>query len=147
MKGDDNMALIPRMMPSKFYLDDVFDDFMFPTMKESEFVKMKCDIYEKDGVYHLEMDIPGFDKGDVNIEIDDNDYLTITAEKNIENNEEDESKNYIRKERSYGKYQRSFYIGGIDKENIQASFDNGILKVEMPKKEEEKATKKTIEIK
>ena len=144
---DDNMALIPRMMPNKFYLDDVFDDFMFPTVKEGDFGKMRCDIYEKDNVYHLEMDIPGFDKNDVKIEIDDNDYLIITAERNTENNEEDENKNYIRKERSYGKYQRSFYIGGIDKEQIDASFENGILKDIMPKKEEEKAPKKTIEIK
>lgn len=146
MKGDDNMALIPRIMPNKLYLDDVFDDFMFPTMKD-EFGKMKCDIYEKDGAYHLEMDVPGFDKKDVQIEIDDNDYLTITAEKNTEDTEEDEKKNYIRKERNYGKYQRSFYVGGVDKENIQANFENGILKISMPKKEEEKSSKKTIEIK
>ena len=140
------MSLIPRLMPNRTYLDDVFDDFMFPTMKESDFGKMKCDIYEKDGVYHLEMDIPGFDKKDVNIEIDDNDYLTITAEKNSENNEEDENKNYIRKERSYGKYQRSFYLGDVDKDKIDAKFDNGILKITMPKKEEIKSSKKTIEI-
>ena len=140
------MALIPRLMPNKLYLDDVFDDFMFPTMKD-EFGKMKCDIYEKDGAYHLEMDVPGFDKKDVQIEIDDNDYLTITAEKNTEDTEEDEKKNYIRKERNYGKYQRSFYVGGVDKENIQANFENGILKISMPKKEEEKSSKKTIEIK
>ena len=146
MKGDDNMALIPRLVPNKLYLDDVFDDFMFPTVKD-DFGKMKCDIYEKDGAYHLEMDIPGFDKKDVQIEVDDNDYLTITAEKNTEDNEEDEKKNYIRKERSYGKYQRSFYVGGVDKENIQANFENGILKISMPKKEEEKSSKKTIEIK
>ena len=146
MKGDDNMALIPRLMPNKLYLDDVFDDFMFPTMKD-DFGKMKCDIYEKDGAYHLEMDVPGFDKKDVQIEIDDNDYLTITAEKNTEDTEEDEKKNYIRKERNYGKYQRSFYVGGVDKENIQANFENGILKISMPKKEEEKSSKKTIEIK
>ena len=146
MKGDDNMALIPRLMPNKLYLDDVFDDFMFPTVKD-EFGKMKCDIYEKDGAYHLEMDVPGFDKKDVQIEIDDNDYLTITAEKSSENNEEDDEKNYIRKERNYGKYQRSFYVGGVDKENIQANFEDGILKISMPKKEEEKSSKKTIEIK
>ena len=146
MKGDDNMALIPRLMPNKLYLDDVFDDFMFPTVKD-EFGKMKCDIYEKDGAYHLEMDVPGFDKKDVQIEIDDNDYLTITAEKNTEDTEEDEKKNYIRKERNYGKNQRSFYVGGVDKENIQANFENGILKISMPKKEEEKSSKKTIEIK
>lgn len=140
------MALIPRLVPNKLYLDDVFDDFMFPTMKD-DFGKMKCDIYEKDGAYHLEMDVPGFDKKDVQIEIDDNDYLTITAEKSSENNEEDDDKNYIRKERNYGKYQRSFYVGGIDKDNIQANFENGILKISMPKKEEEKSSKKTIEIK
>ena len=146
MKGDDNMALIPRLVPNKLYLDDVFDDFMFPTVKD-DFGKMKCDIYEKDDAYHLEMDVPGFDKKDVQIEIDDNDYLTITAEKSSENNEEDDDKNYIRKERNYGKYQRSFYVGGIDKDNIQANFENGILKISMPKKEEEKSSKKTIEIK
>lgn len=146
MKGDDNMALIPRLVPNKLYLDDVFDDFMFPTMKD-DFGKMKCDIYEKDGAYHLEMDVPGFDKKDVQIEVDDNDYLTITAEKNTEDSEEDADKNYIRKERNYGKYQRAFYVGGIDKDNIQANFENGILKISMPKKEEEKSSKKTIEIK
>ncbi len=146
MKGDDNMALIPRLVPNKLYLDDVFDDFMFPTVKD-DFGKMKCDIYEKDGAYHLEMDVPGFDKKDVQIEVDDNDYLTITAEKNTEDSEEDADKNYIRKERNYGKYQRAFYVGGIDKDNIQANFENGILKISMPKKEEEKSSKKTIEIK
>ena len=140
------MALIPRLMPNRSYLDDVFDDFMFPTMKDSDFGKMRCDIYEKNGVYTLEMDIPGFDKKDVNIEIDDNDYLTITAEKVNESNEEDSDKSYIRKERSYGKYQRSFYLGDVDKERINASFENGILKVTMPKKEEIKSSKQTIEI-
>lgn len=141
------MALIPRLMPNRYYLDDVFDDFMFPNLKDNDFGKMKCDIYEKDGIYTLEMDIPGFDKKDVNIQIDDNDYITITAEKNTTTDESSDDKNYIRKERSYGKYQRSFYIGGIDKENISANFENGILKVTMPKKEEEKSPKKTIEIK
>lgn len=141
------MAMIPRMVPNKIYLDDVFDNFMFPKFKESDFGSMKCDIYEKDNVYHLEMDIPGYDKNDVNIEIDDNDYLTITVEKNSENIEEDDSKNYIRKERSYGKNIRSFYVGSIDKDNVEAEFVNGILKVTLPKKIEEKTTTKKIEIK
>lgn len=139
--------LIPRMIPNKIILDDMFDDLMFKGLNTNDFGKMRCDIYEKDNVYYLEMDVPGFDKSDVNIEIDDNDYLVITAEKNNESNEEDESKNYIRKERSYGKYQRSFYVGGIDKERIEANFVNGTLKVSMPKKEEVKSSTKTIEIK
>ena len=116
-------------------------------MKGDDFSKMKCDIYEKDGIYTMEMDIPGFNKEDVKIEVDDNDYLTITAEKTSESDSSDDGKNYVRKERCYGKYQRSFYVGDIDKENIDASFENGILKVTMPKKEEEKSSKKTIEVK
>ena len=106
---------------------------------------MKCDIYLKDDNYIMEMDIPGFNKEDVKIEVDDNDYLTITAEKSNESS--DDEKEYVRKERCYGKYQRSFYVGDIDKENIDASFENGILKVTMPKKQEEKSSKKTIEVK
>ena len=128
------------------YLDGVFDDFFTP-MKGDDFSKMKCDIYEKDGIYTMELDIPGFNKEDVKIEVDDNDYLTITAEKTSESDSSDDGKNYVRKERCYGKYQRSFYVGDIDKENIDASFENGILKVTMPKKEEEKSSKKTIEVK
>lgn len=138
------MALFPRLMPN--YLDGVFDDFFTP-VRGDEMSKMRCDIYEKDGIYTMEMDIPGFNREDVKIEVDDNDYLTITAEKNSETNDEDSDKNYVRKERSYGKYQRSFYVGDIDKDNIDAKFENGILKITMPKKEEEKSSKKTIEVK
>ncbi len=138
------MALFPRLMPN--YLDGVFDDFFTP-VRGDEMSKMRCDIYEKDGIYTMEMDIPGFNREDVKIEVDDNDYLTITAEKNSETNDEDSDKNYVRKERSYGKYQRSFYVGDIDKDKIDAKFENGILKITMPKKEEEKSSKKTIEVK
>lgn len=138
------MALFPRLMPN--YLDGVFDDFFTP-VRGDEMSKMRCDIYEKDGIYTMEMDIPGFNREDVKIEVDDNDYLTITAEKSSETNDEDSDKNYVRKERSYGKYQRSFYVGDIDKDKIDAKFENGILKITMPKKEEEKSSKKTIEVK
>ena len=138
--------LIPRMMPNKIILDDMFDDLMFKGLSTNDFGKMRCDIYEKDNVYYLEMDVPGFDKSDVNIEIDDNDYLVITAEKSNESNFEDESKSYIRRERSYGKNIRSFYVGGIDKERIEANFVNGTLKVSMPKKEEVKSSSRKVEI-
>lgn len=129
------MNLIPR----KFYLDDLFDNFI--TSRDNN--NMKCDIYEKGGNYHIEMDIPGFDKNDISIEVKDG-YLTISAEKNEEDNKEE--KNYIRKERSYGKYERSFYLGDLDSENIEAEFNNGILKVTVPKKEVVE-NKKVIEIK
>ncbi len=129
------------LMPRKFYLDDIFDDFL-TTRKEQT---MKCDIYEKGGDYHIEMDIPGFNKDEISVETNDG-YLKITAEKKIENNEQDEEKNYIRRERTYGKYERSFYLGDLDEDKIDAAFENGILKIVVPKKEEN-ATKKVIEIK
>lgn len=132
-----SMDLIPR----KFYLDDIFDDFI--TTKKDQ--TMKCDIYEKDGSYHIEMDIPGFDKKDISLEVKDG-YLTVKAEKSEENNEEDDKKNYIRRERSYGKYERSFYLGDLDQDKIDAEFSNGMLKVIVPKKEVID-NKKTIEIK
>lgn len=131
------MDLISR----KFYLDDIFDDFI--TSKKEQ--AMKCDIYEKNGSYHIEMDIPGFDKKDISLEVKDG-YLTIKAEKTEENNEEDTDKNYIRRERSYGKYERSFYLGDLDQDKIDAEFSNGMLKIVVPKKETID-NKKIIEIK
>ena len=131
------MDLIPR----KFYLDDIFDDFISSKKEQN----MKCDIYEKDGNYHIEMDVPGFKKEDISIEASDG-YLTIKAEKNSENNEEDEDKNYIRRERSYGAYERIFYLGDLDQDKVEAEFKDGILKISVPKKEEVN-NKKMIEIK
>ena len=106
---------------------------------------MKCDIYEKDGNYHIEMDVPGFSKEDISVEAKDG-YLTISAEKKNEVNEEDEKKNYIRRERVYGKYERTFYVGDLDQDKIDAEFNNGCLKITVPKKEEVE-NKKVIEIK
>ena len=125
--------------PRKFYLDDVFDDFVTSKREQG----LKCDIYEKEGVYHIEMDIPGFDKKDISMEVKDG-YLVISASK--EDNVNEDEKNYIRRERVYGKYERSFYLGDLDEERIEAEFANGVLKVTIPKKEKVE-NKKTIEIK
>lgn len=130
------MSLIPRN-----YFGDIFDDYM-PSVREEN---MKCDIYEKDGNYHIEMDIPGFNKDEIRIEAK-KDYLTVTAEKSSSINDEDEEKNYIHRERTYGKYQRSFYLDDLDSENVNAEFNNGILKIIVPKKDEND-DKKYIEIK
>ena len=113
------------LMPRKYYLEDFFDDFV--TSKESSI--MKCDIYEKDGNYKIELDVPGFDKKDIKIECKKG-YLTITAKRTIE--EDSSEKNYIRKERSYGEYTRSFYLGDIDADSIEAKFNNGTLLISVP---------------
>ena len=103
---------------------------------------MKCDVYEKDGNYNIEVDIPGFKKEDIKVEAKDG-YLTITAEKKEQ--EDEENKNYICHERRYGKYERSFYLGDLKTDDISAKFENGILKVRVPKVEESE-NKKLIEI-
>lgn len=126
-----------NLMPRKFFLDDFFDD-LEPARTNS----MKCDIYEKDDKYFLEMDVPGFDKKDINISLDKG-YLTVEA--SHEENDDESDKNYIRKERSSVKTSRQFYLGEVDEANIKAEFNNGILKVVVPKKEEIE-TKKKIEI-
>ena len=104
---------------------------------------MKCDIYEKDNKYHIEMDVPGYDKKDINIEVKDG-YLTVSASK--EQEEKDEKKNYIRRERVYGSFSRSFALGDVDIENIDAKFDKGLLTITIPKQEVVE-NKKKIEIK
>ena len=129
------MSLIPRN-----YFGDFLDDFI-PVTKEEN---MKCDIYEKDNNYYIEMDAPGFDKNEIQIEVKDNN-LIITAEKTNEVNEED-TKNYIHRERSYGKVQRSFYLRDLDANKIEASFENGVLNIIVPKKDDNE-DKKFIEIK
>ena len=133
------MSLIPK----SFYLDDFFDD-MPRVSKLQELHSMKCDVFEKDGKYNIEMDIPGYDKEDISIECEDG-VLTIVAEKNSELDEEDADKKYIRRERVYGKISRSFRFADIDEEEISADFHNGVLTVVVPKSKKQES-KRIIEI-
>ena len=130
------MNLIPR----NFFFDDDLDTFFAPSIRKND---AKCDIYEEDNEYHIEMDVPGYDKKDINIEIKDG-YLTIKGNKSFE--EEKETKRYIRKERAYGSFERSFALGDVDVESIDANFNNGTLSIVIPKIEAKDTTKK-IEIK
>lgn len=129
------------LLPGKFYLDDFFDDFV--PMRGMPKFDMKCDIYEKGDKVHIELDVPGFDKNDIKLDVDDG-ILTIEATKDEE--KEDKEKNYVRKERVYGTFRRQFNVGNIDEEKIDAKFNNGVLTVSFPK-EEKKESKKFIEIK
>ena len=119
-------------------MDDFFDDFL-PIKRDSN---MKCDIYEKDNKYFIDMDLPGFKKEDIDISLK-NGYLTIKAEKKENKDEKDTDKTFIRRERSYAKTERSFNLGNVDEDNIDASFNDGVLSIIIPKIEEEK---KLIEI-
>lgn len=132
------------MLPSrKYYLDSIFDNFM--DEGTDNFDVMKCDVYEKDGAYYIEADIPGFKKDEISVDCEDG-YVTITAEKNTENEEKDENKKYIKRERFYGKTVRKFYVGDVDSDKIQAEYKDGMLELVVPK-EEKLPNKKSIEIK
>ena len=129
---------------------DLFDD-MFDSMFRAPVFGgqslMKTDVREKDGKYILDVEIPGYNKEDVKISLY-NGNLTVTAEKHSNNEEKDDNGRILRQERYNGTCSRSFYVGeGIKESDVHASFENGILKIELPteqKKEEQE--KKFIEI-
>ena len=133
------------LMPSIFN-DNVFDDFFeFPFYDDRAEKKlyghhaanlMKTDIQEHEDGYTLEMDLPGFKKEEIQIELN-NGYMTISAAKGLDEDEKDKkSGKYIRRERYTGSCQRSFYVGeDVTEEDIKAEFKHGILKLFIPKKE------------
>lgn len=104
---------------------------------------MKTDIRETENAYILESDLPGFSREDIHAEIKDG-YLTIRAEHRSEN--EDKSESYLRRERSYGSFSRTFDLDGIDAEAITASFKNGVLTLELPKMQQKVEEARRVEI-
>ena len=120
-----------------------FDDPFFNESRHKEI--MKTDIKEGENEYTLEIEMPGIKKENVKIELSKG-YITISAEN--DNEVEEKEKNYIRKERHYGSFTRSFYVGDkVEMNDIKASMDNGILSITVPKEEPEEPEKKYIEIK
>ena len=142
------------LMPSIFG-EDLFDDFMgypagrqaaanaYPQVKDM----MKTDIREHDEGYEVDIDLPGFKKDEISIELE-NGYLTVSAAKGLDKDEEDKKGKYIRKERYAGAMQRSFYVGeNLTDEDIKAKYENGILRLSVPKKPAKAVeAKKTIAI-
>ena len=104
---------------------------------------MKTDIRETDGAYILEAELPGFTREDIHAEIK-NGYLTIRAERKSES--EDNNENYLRRERSFGSFSRTFDLEGIDADAISASFKNGVLTLELPKLAPKAEEAKKLEI-
>lgn len=130
------------LMPS--LRTNVFDDFFgTPFFTRTESNMMKTDIREHDKGYELTIDLPGVKKEDIKAELNDG-YLTISAESNSTRDEKDEKGKYICRERYSGSYSRSFYVGdGVTEQDISAKFEDGTLKLTVPKKEAlpEKQTK------
>ena len=147
------------LMPSIFgenLFDDDWMDFPFdrdfwgkknPLYGKNAKNMMKTDIREHDNGYEVDIDLPGFKKDEINVELE-NGYLTVSAAKGLDKGEQDKQGKYIRRERYAGAMQRSFYVGDtLTQEDIKAKYDNGILSISIPKKDAQAVeTKKTIAI-
>ena len=133
------MMMIPRRKNEFALFDEMFNDPFF-TRGESKL--MKTDIKEKKDHYELEVDLPGYEKEDIKIELSDG-YLTVHASMNKSVDEEEKDSKYVHKERYVGNSSRSFYIGdNVKEEDIKASFKNGTLKLIIPKEKQEKLEEK-----
>ncbi len=147
------------LMPSIFgenLFDDDWMDFPFerdfwgkknPLYGKNAKNMMKTDIREHDSGYEVDVDLPGFKKDEINLELE-NGYLTVSAAKGLDKDEKDDKGKYIRRERYAGAMQRSFYVGDtLTQEDIKAKYENGILSISIPKKDAQAVeTKKTIAI-
>lgn len=137
------------LMPSIFG-ENLFDDWMdfsFPSIDKALYGNrsqnvMKTDVKETENGYELDIDLPGFKKDEVNAQLE-NGYLKIEAVKNVNNDEKDRNGKYIRRERYAGTMSRSFYVGdSVSQEEIHAKFEDGILKLAIPKKDPKKVEEK-----
>ena len=133
------------MLPSIFgenLFDDFFDDRfgMFPmwnTSRDPLYGKhaknlMKTDVRETENTYEVDVDLPGFKKDEITVDLKDG-YLTISAAKGLDKDEKDKEGRYIRQERYAGSCSRSFYVGDVKPEDVSAKYEDGILKLSMPK--------------
>lgn len=127
---------------SSFFEDPFFENSGKLTKREHSI--MKTDIKEKDGKYIISVDLPGYEKEEIKLELE-NGYLSIMAKKDEE--KEEDTEGYIRRERYTGSCSRSFYVGeNVSYENVKAKYKNGILQISVPKEDDKLETKKLIDI-
>ena len=145
--------LMPSIFGENLFNDD-WMNFGFPEVEKALYGKhasheMKTDVRETDSGYEVDIDLPGFKKDEINIQLD-NGYLSISAAKGLDKDEQDKEGKYIRKERYAGSMSRSFYVGNaITQDDIKAKYESGILRLSVPKKaaeEIESAKRIAIEV-
>lgn len=129
------------MMPSIFgenLFDDFMDDFAFPNVDKVLYGKhasnlMKTDVKETDSDYEVDIDLPGFKKDEIQMQLE-NGYLTVSASKGLNKDEKNEDGRYVRRERYAGSVSRSFYVGeNVTEKDVHPKYENGILSFKMPK--------------
>ena len=130
--------LMPSIFGENLFNDD-WMNFGFPEVEKALYGKhasheMKTDVRETDSGYEVDIDLPGFKKDEINIQLD-NGYLSISAAKGLDKDEQDKEGKYIRKERYAGSMSRSFYVGNaITQDDIKAKYESGLLRLSVPKK-------------
>ena len=128
--------------------DDLFDQMersMFPTQQSGRLPAFRTDIKDEGDHYLLEADLPGFQKEDIDLHVQDG-VLTITAKHDETRENKDESGKYVCRERRTGSYARSFDVSGIREDGIGASYENGVLKLALPKQGEQAPVSRKIAI-
>lgn len=147
------------MLRNGLFGEGLFDDWMrFPTFHDFDDVEkklygrhaahvMKTDVHENDESYEVDIDLPGFKKDELNLRLE-NGYLTVSAAKGLDKDEKSKKGRIIRQERYAGAMERSFYVGdAITEEDVKAKFEDGVLRLCIPKKESQKLPEhKTIMI-
>ena len=144
------------MLPSIFS-ENLFDDFdsmfntafgMIPHMDRALYGKharnmMKTDVRETDNSYELDIDLPGFKKDEIQVEVKDG-FLSISAAKGLDKDEQDKKGRYIRQERYAGQISRSFYVGDVEQKDISAKYEDGILRISVPKQTKQQLPESTV---
>ena len=142
------------MLPSIFsenLFDEFFDDdfSMFPAWGKrnplyGKHAKnlMKTDVRETESSYEVDIDLPGFKKEDIKLNLE-NGYLTVSAQKGLDKDEQDKNGRYIRQERYTGSCSRSFYVGDMEPSDVAAKYEDGILKISLPKVDQKKLPEST----
>ncbi|RPF52177.1 Hsp20/alpha crystallin family protein [Aquisalibacillus elongatus] len=127
--------LFPRKRDFFDFIPSFFDDQLedrTPFMNQFGLQNPKVDVKDKGDHYEIDAELPGYSKDDIVVEYKDH-YLTIKGHKEESSESKNDQEQFIRRERSYGSFHRSFYIGDIDEKDISGKFDQGILKLTVPK--------------
>ena len=136
--------MMPRIFGENLF-DDFMNDFVFPDFTDSANIEkalygkhaknlMKTDVKDTENGYEVDIDLPGFKKDEITMKLE-NGTLTVSAAKGLDKDEQDKKGNYIRRERYAGTLSRSFYVGdAVSEEDIHAKYEDGILKLSVPKK-------------
>lgn len=143
-KHNNQVAFNPFREMDEFerrFFGEPFDGFF----NSGDIAEFKTDIKDEGDKYVLEADLPGFDKKDIHLDVGEN-TLTINAERHSEHEENEKKGKYVHIERSYGKYSRQFDISAIDSDKIKAKYENGVLSLTLPKKQQALPQTKHLEI-